>query len=174
MTTATLSLSSEGQLDPLDLRTTFGCFPSGVTALCSNGPNGPVGMAASAFTSVSLNPALVSVCIQKTSSTWPLLRQGPAIGVSILAAGQESICRSLAATFSERFADVNWTSSDAGAVYVNGSVAWLECVLHDELDAGDHIIALLRITGLRNAAETAPLVFHRSGFRTLSQISDSQ
>lgn len=82
--------------NPALLRQAFGCFPSGVTAVCALDSGAPVGMAASTFTPVSLSPALISVCVQDTSTTWPKLRRRSHVGVSVLAQGQDEICRSLA------------------------------------------------------------------------------
>jgi flavin reductase (DIM6/NTAB) family NADH-FMN oxidoreductase RutF len=78
------------------LRRAFAMFPSGVTAVCATVEGRPVGLAASSFTSVSLDPPLVSVCIAHTSSTWPLLRAAGRVGVSVLAEGHASIARQLA------------------------------------------------------------------------------
>jgi len=166
--TAAADMQPIERVDGRELRDTFGCFPTGVTALCALGENGPDGMSASAFTAASLEPPLVTVCVQKTSTTWPRLRQRAHIGVSILAAGQEATCRSLSAKKAERFAGVAWEASDSGAVFVAGAVSWLDCVVHDEVDAGDHIIVLLRIQRLCSALETPPLVFHGSRFRRLA------
>ena len=62
-------------VDGTELRRAFGCFPSGVTAVCAIIDGEPVGMAASSFTSVSIDPPLASICVQKSSTTWP--RTGP-------------------------------------------------------------------------------------------------
>ncbi|MFP1682293.1 flavin reductase family protein [Alloalcanivorax sp. C16-1] len=174
MTTSALPMSSPDVLEPRNLRTTFGCFPTGVIALCTRGPEGPVGMAISTFTSVSLAPALVSVCVQKGSRTWSQIRENGAVGVSILSADQEKICRALSSNVPDRFAQVAWSATKTGAVFVDESVAWLECVVHDELDGGDHIIALLRITGHGVASAAEPLVFHRSDFRGLMDMEAGQ
>ncbi|GAA1248862.1 flavin reductase family protein [Prauserella halophila] len=162
-----MGMQSVSQLDEREIRTTFGSFPTGVTALCTQGPSGPDGMAASAFTGVSLEPPLVSVCVQKSSTTWPRLRSRHKLGVSILASGQEAACRSLSARSGDRFVNLAWTASETGAVFLNGAVAWLDCRMHAELDAGDHVIVLLEIERLETTADTAPLVFHRSRFRSL-------
>ncbi|MTD13025.1 flavin reductase [Nakamurella sp. YIM 132087] len=154
--------------DPLVLRQVYGCFPSGVTALCAEIDGAEVGMAASSFTSVSVSPPLVSVCVQDTSTTWPKLRGGARIGVSVLAAGHDAACRSLSAKNGDRFAGVDRETTDTGAVLVRDAAAWMECSIESELPAGDHTIVLLRIHRMRaNAAET-PLVFHGSTFRSLA------
>lgn len=90
------------------LRRAFGCFPSGVTAVCALVDGEPVGMAASSFTSVSVSPPLVSVCIQNISSTWPKLRRRPRLGLSVLAEGHDAACARLASKDGDRFADVGW------------------------------------------------------------------
>jgi flavin reductase (DIM6/NTAB) family NADH-FMN oxidoreductase RutF len=151
-----------------ELRRAVGCFPSGVTAVCALVDGAPVGMAASSFTSVSLTPALVSVCIQHSSTTWPLLRARPRLGLSVLAEGHDAACLRLAGYDGDRFAGTDWTSSEAGALFVHGSAAWLDCIVYDEMSAGDHAIVLLRVEGLFADPATPPLVFHNSRLRRLS------
>ena len=155
-------------MDAAVLRQAFGCFPSGVTALCALDSGTPVGMAASTFTPVSLEPALVSVCVQDTSSTWPRLRGQRRLGLSVLAEGQDLVCRSLAARNGDRFAGVDWESGEDGSVYVRGASLWLDCSVHAELPGGDHRIVLLRIHGLKAEPDRAPMVFHGSRFRRLA------
>ena len=156
--------------DPAQLRRAFGCFPSGVTAVCAMIDGEPVGMAASSFTSVSVAPPLVSVCVQDVSATWPRLRARPRLGLSVLAEGHDEICLSLSRKSGDRFAGVEWEATAEGGVLVHGSPAWLDCSLHEEVPAGDHAIALLRIHGLLVRPDTAPLVFHGSRFRRLAAI----
>lgn len=82
MTTTTIAIERE-ELDAQRLRQAFGCFPGGVTAVASLVDGEPVGMAVSSFTSVSMAPPLVSVCMQDSSSTWPKLRDRPRLGLSV-------------------------------------------------------------------------------------------
>ncbi|MEU7810897.1 flavin reductase family protein [Pseudonocardia sp. NPDC049154] len=156
--------------DGAQLRQAFGCFPSGVTAVCALIDGVPVGMAASSFTSVSVTPPLVSVCVQDTSTTWPKLRGRTRLGVSVLAEGHDAVCLSLSRKTGDRFAGVDWVAAPDGGVFVHGSSVWLDCSLHAELPAGDHAIALLEIHGLRAEPDTAPLVFHGSRFRRLAAV----
>lgn len=157
--------------DPGLLRRAFGCFPSGVTAVCAIVDDAPVGMAASSFTSVSVSPPLVSVCFQASSFTWQRLRDRPRLGISVLAQGQDEVCMSLARKAVNRFADVAWDQSPEGAVFVRGATAWLECSVQAEVPAGDHTVAMLEIHGLRAYPEAAPLVFHGSKFRRLAGLA---
>ena len=152
------------------LRHAFGCFPSGVAAVCATADGAPVGLAASSFTSVSVAPPLVSVCIQHSSTTWPALRQLPRLGVSVLAEGQGEICNRLADKTGDRFAGTDWSASPDGSLFVHGATLWLDCTIHAEVPSGDHDIVLLRIHGLRADASTPPLVFHGSRYRRLAAI----
>ncbi|OJY53572.1 flavin reductase family protein [Pseudonocardia sp. 73-21] len=151
------------------LRTAFGCFPSGVTAVCADVNGTPVGLAASSFTSVSVEPPLVSVCMQHTSTTWPVLRNRSRLGLSVLAEGHDDICARLARKTGDRFAGTDWVADD-GAVFVHGATLWLSCTIHTEVPAGDHDIVLLHVLGIRADTTAAPLVFHGSRFRRLANV----
>lgn len=156
--------------DPMALRRAFGCFPSGVTAVCAMVDGEPIGMAASSFTSVSVEPALVSLCFQSSSGTWQRLRKLDRVGISVLAQGQDDVCMTLARPADNRFASVAWDHSEGGAVFVRGATAWLDCSLYAEIPAGDHAVAMLEIKGLQANPSAAPLVFHGSKFRRLAGI----
>ena len=157
-------------VDEGELRRVFGCFPSGVIAVCAIVDDEPVGMAASSFTSVSVAPALVSICVQNTSTTWPRLRTQPRLGVSVLADCHDEACLGLSRKVGNRFAGVSWTEQPGGAVLVDGASAWLDCILHSEVSAGDHTIVLLEISRLGCDPDTPPLVFHGSRFRRLAGV----
>lgn len=152
------------------LRQVFGCFPSGVTAVCAQVGGEQVGMAASSFTSVSIDPALVSICVQNTSQTWPRLRSAARIGLSVLSDGQHAACRSLSAKDGDRFDGLRWSRNEHGAIFIDGASAVLDCTLYGELPAGDHAIALLEIHQVHADLGAAPLIFHGSRFRRLAEI----
>lgn len=154
--------------DPVTLREAFACFPSGVAAICTIADRRPAGLAASSFTSVSVDPPLVSVCVQRTSTTWPVLRSAARLGISVLAEDQDLLCRQLARTSGNRFEGVRWSRDAAGAVFIEGATLWLSCTVEDEVPAGDHSIVVLRIQGLRTSPHVGPLVFHGSTFRRLA------
>lgn len=154
---------------PKELRTMFASFPTGVTAVAALVDGVPVGLAANSFTSVSLEPALVSVCADLKSSTWPILRGRPRLGISILAAEHEAACLRLASRSGDRFAGLDVRASADGAVFVEGAGAWIECSLEAEYPAGDHEILLLRVHDIGADPDVAPLVFHRSAFRNLGR-----
>jgi len=154
-------------LDSRELRDAYGHFPTGVTALCALCEGRPVGMAASSFMPVSLDPPLASVCASNTSRTWPALSQLSRLGVSVLAESQDSTCRQLAAATGDRFAGLEWEATAEGAVFIKGAPVWFDCSIHDRFAAGDHVLVLLRIEELRIYPGISPLVFHASEFRHL-------
>lgn len=154
-------------LDPAELRRVYGAFPSGVTAVAALIDGDPVGLAASSFTSVSLDPPLVSVCIADTSTTWPVLQRAPRLGISVLAAEHETAGRQLAGRSERRFDELDWRATDDGAVLLDRASAWLDCSVVQEVPAGDHDIIVLQVHDLDADQAIHPLVFHASRFRRL-------
>jgi flavin reductase (DIM6/NTAB) family NADH-FMN oxidoreductase RutF len=114
-------------LAPLTLRRAFSIFPTGVTALAAVVGGKPVGIAVSSFTSVSLEPAMVLVCVAHASTTWPVLSKVPRLGISVLAANQEKACRQLSARTGDRFAGLDWHATDQGALILDRASAWFDC-----------------------------------------------
>lgn len=154
-------------IEQAKLRRVFGAFPSGVTAVAALIDGEPVGLAASSFTSVSLDPPLVSVCVGHSSTTWPVLRVAERIGLSVLAAAQQRAGRQLAARGVDRFAEIAWRTGPGGSVLLEGACAWIECSIEKEIPAGDHDIVLLRVHDLEADHEIRPLIFHASQLRGL-------
>jgi len=146
------------------LRRAFGAFPTGVVAVAAEVDGVRVGMAASTFTSVSLEPALVSFSVANTSATWPVLRTAPRLGLSVLAEHHDQACRRLAGPAPSRFDGLSLHGTEEGAVLVEDAVASFECSVHREVPAGDHTVVLLRLHAVREHGVASPLVFHRSGF----------
>ncbi len=151
-----------------ELRQAFACFPSGVTAVCGMLGDNPQGIAASSFTSVSLEPPLVSVCVAHSSATWPKLAERTTLGISVLAQDHTEVAKSLSRKIGDRFTGVSWEAAESGAVFVHGSTLWLECSVHTQLPAGDHDIVLLRILAIQSYPDVAPMVFHGSQYRQLA------
>jgi len=154
-------------LDPRRLRDAFGVFPSGVVAVAAQVDGQPVGLAASSFTSVSLDPPLVSFSIRTTSKTWPDLRRATRLGVTILADHHGPLARQLAGDPAHRFGDVPLLLGDGGALTLPDGLAQFDTSIHREVDAGDHTLVLLRLHRVRQGDHAMPLVFHRSTFESL-------
>jgi flavin reductase (DIM6/NTAB) family NADH-FMN oxidoreductase RutF len=155
-------------LDQARLRQVFGAHPTGVVVLAALLGDEPLALVASSFTSVSLEPALVSTCVAHTSTTWPRLGLTPRLGVSVLAADQAGIGKQLASRDGDRFADLAWRSTDDGAIVLDGAAAWFDVSVASQVRAGDHDIVVLAVHDLGVAAGVHPLVFHASRFTRLA------
>ncbi len=155
------------ELSSSSLREAFGHYPTGVIAIAAEVSGTRVGLAASTFVPVSLDPPLVSFCVQNTSETWPKLADVPLLGISVLGESHDVAARTLAAKTGDRFAGLQ-TESRNGAVFIHGTSVWLESAIEQLIPAGDHTIVILRVTDITVHDDVAPIVFHRSSFRRLS------
>jgi flavin reductase (DIM6/NTAB) family NADH-FMN oxidoreductase RutF len=164
-----IALSTNQDLDPAQLREAFGVFPSGVVAVAADVDGRRVGLAASSFTSVSLDPPLVSFSVANSSKTWPDLRRADHLGLTILADHHGEVCRRLAGPVEHRFDDLPVTASDDGAVTLDEGLARFDCTIHREVEAGDHTIVILQLHAVEHTDTSLPLVFHRSAFGRLSE-----
>ena len=160
-------MSSSANLNPSTLREAFGHFPSGVIAIAAEVDGIRVGLAASTFVPVSLEPPLVSFCVQNTSTTWPQLKDLPRLGISVLGESHDDAARTLAAKTGDRFAGLSTVSTDTGAVFIEGTSVWVESAIEQLIPAGDHTIVILRVSDITVHPAVPPIVFHRSTFRRL-------
>jgi flavin reductase (DIM6/NTAB) family NADH-FMN oxidoreductase RutF len=154
-------------LSPTSLREAYGHFPSGVIAIAAEVDGVRVGLAASTFVPVSLDPPLVSFCVQNTSTTCSALKDLPFLGISVLGESHDAAAKTLAAKTGDRFAGLDTKSSERGAVFIHGTSVWLESAIEQEVVAGDHTIVVLRVHDITVHDDVAPIVFHRSTFRRL-------
>lgn len=164
----TVTFSTNQDLDPAALREAFGVFPTGVVAVAAEVDGRPLGLAASSFTSVSLDPPLVSINLAAASKTWPDLRRAKHLGLTVLADHHGPLCRRLAGPVAQRFDGVPVTVTDEGAVLVDGGLARFDTTIYREVEAGDHVLVLLELHAVDHSHEHGPLVFHRSGFGRLA------
>lgn len=158
-------------LDPAALRTAFAHVPSAVVAIGADNGFERIVMAASTFVPVSLNPPLVSFCVQNDSRTWRKLCVSAHLGISVLTTVHDNAARSLASKDGDRFVDVTTTTRTNGALLIDGCELHLDATVHNEVAAGDHTIVVLRVNSLDYAGPATrnnPLIFHGSQFRTLA------
>ncbi|MHC1560772.1 flavin reductase family protein [Actinomycetospora sp. C-140] len=163
--TVTMTPAPEKVRVPLagdDLRRVYGRFPTGVVAVCAEVDGAPVGLAVSTFVPVSLDPPLVSVCVRAESTTWPVLRRAPRLGVSVLGSHHEGVARALAGPAEHRFRDVATEVRDGTALFVTEAPLALTVNVVDDVVAGDHLIVVCRVNEVRVDDGHGPLVFHRS------------
>lgn len=152
--------------DPRALRDAFGAFLTGVTVVTTVDDAGaPIGFTANSFTSVSLDPPLLLVCLAKTSRNYATLTGAKGFGVNILSEGQKDVSNTFARPVEDRFAAVNWRSGPHGAPVFADVAAWFDCATHDVVDAGDHVILIGRVEGFENSGKTG-LGYARGGYFT--------
>lgn len=146
-------------------------FPTGVVAMCGMDGAAPVGMAVNSFSSVSLDPPLVSVCVARQSSTWPRLDRLLRVGLSVLGADQERLSRQLSSRTGDRFQGVELEATPSGALFIRGAALWLDCAIASRLEGGDHEIILFEVKHTELFPHVQPLVFHQSQYLALSNAS---
>ena len=154
-----------------DFRAALGGFATGVTVVTTYGAEGGHGMTANSFSSVSLDPPLVLVCVAKTASAVNHLERNGIFAVNVLAAGQEPLSRYFASRDrpggARAFAAVPHHRGVTGAPILEGAAAYLDCVVHASHEAGDHHIFVGEVLALSCDAEAEPLIFHGGRYRML-------
>ena len=155
------------EFDPRALRNAFGAFMTGVTVVTTKEPSGaPRGFTANSFTSVSLDPPLLLVCLGKNAATRPVFESAAGFAVNILSESQQPVAALFASKTQDRFAQVDWREGPFGAPLIDGAVAWFDCSRHQLVEAGDHIILIGRVEAF-DAAEGNGLGYARGGYFSL-------
>ena len=157
-------------LDSDSFRSVLGRFASGITIITSIDAEGrDVGMTASAFSSVSLQPPLIQVCVDRTASMFEALLHGDRFGVTVLAAEQEALSRRFAAVeSSHRFEGIGYSRGDSGVVLLDDALAHIECRMASRMEAGDHMIFIGEVERA-NARDARPLLYYRGGYAQLER-----
>lgn len=155
-----------------EFRRVLGHLPTGVTVITAQGRRGPVGMAANSVTSASLDPPLILFCPAKSSDTWPEIREAARFCVNVVPEGGEALTRQFARKDCDRFVGVRWHAR-AGGPGLDEAVAWIECSLREEHDAGDHTIAVADVTAMATAESAEPLLFLRGRYGRFSLASSA-
>ncbi len=138
-------------LDPRALRNAFGTFMTGVTVVTSHDAQGhPIGFTANSFTSVSLDPPLVLVCLANSSKNYDALIATDGFAVNILSETQIEVSNTFARPVEDRFASVEWRRGPAGSPLIDGSSAWFDCAMHKTVEAGDHVILIGEVKAFDN------------------------
>jgi 3-hydroxy-9,10-secoandrosta-1,3,5(10)-triene-9,17-dione monooxygenase reductase component len=163
-------MSSHTTITGEQFRHVLGHVPTGVAVITADGADGPVGMAANSVTSVSLEPPMILLCPAKSSTTWPAIREARRFCVNVMAHQHEEVTRRFALKGADRFTGVAHSARPSGPA-LDDAVAWIECALRDEHDAGDHTIVVADVLAIEAASESAPLVFFRGRYGTFARPS---
>jgi flavin reductase (DIM6/NTAB) family NADH-FMN oxidoreductase RutF len=153
-------------------RSAMGSFPTGVTVVTVAAGDGSMhGITVNSFSSVSLDPVLVLVCLTETSPGVGLIERAGAFAVNVLSAGQQDISRWFANRYrpagSAMFDRVPFEPAATGCPVLTGAAASFDCRLRQAHRAGDHLIVLGEVVALVHRPELEPLIFHAGGYRSL-------
>ena len=143
------------------------CFPTGVAVVTALERGLPRGLTVSSFCSVSLDPPLVLVCVDRESNTLPALSSSGGFTVNFLAHGREALAARFASKAEDKFVDVRWAAPElpeGGPILVEDSSAHAVCVTRQAVEAGDHWIFVGEVKegGVRDGQQ--PLVYHRRSY----------
>lgn len=156
-------------LSDIALREAYSHFPQGMVLVAAEIGGVRHGLIASTFTvGVSLEPPLVSLAVQHSSRTWPVLREHGHLGVTVLGLRQAPFARQLASTDrTRRFDGLDVTVDPRGALTLQDAPAWMTVQVHDQMRAGDHDMVLLEVLDIDSLPGAEAIVFHRSRFKEL-------
>lgn len=154
--------------DARTLRDAMGCFATGVTIVTAHTPEGiPIGLTANSFTSVSLDPPLLLVCVANTSGSAGVLRNADHFAVNVLQIGQQTTSNRFAAKAEDRFAATPWEVGETGVPVLTGSLTTFECARDAVHEAGDHFLLVGRVLKASFEPRRDPLLYFRGKYRRL-------
>lgn len=152
---------------PEQFRLALGQFASGITVVTVNHRGALNGSTISAFSSLSLDPPLVLVCLAHTATSHALIRRSGRFAVNILAGDGETLSRRFAGRAEDKFAGVEYRLGSNGVPLLEGASTTIECDLAAEHPGGDHTIFVGAVTAVNVRQEGAPLLYYRGRYRHL-------
>ncbi|QUW17813.1 flavin reductase [Agrococcus sp. Marseille-Q4369] len=139
-------------------------FITGVTVVTTTDAEGrPRGLAANSYASVSLDPPLVLICVQKTSSTYPALFHSQHLGINILGTDQRDTLATFASRDPHKFASVQWHAGPKGSPLIDGSAASIEAEIKERFQAKTHTVFIARVIHA-DVGEAVPIVYKAGQF----------
>src|SRR5690606_38307967 len=154
--------------DARTFRDALGCFATGVTVVTAIDPDGvPIGLTANSFTSVSLDPPLLLVCIANSSGSAAILRGADHFAVNVLQIGQQPTSNRFAGKGEDRFAATPWEIGEFGTPVLVGSLGSFECARDAVHEGGDHFILVGRVLKAIFEPRRDPLLYFRGKYRKL-------
>ena len=154
--------------DPRTLRDALGCFATGVTVVTAlDAEQKPAGITVNSFTSVSLDPPLLLVCLHKQAAASTTLTEAPCFAVNVLQREQQPASITFSTRVEDRFGSMAWSCGEAGAPILEESLCVFECERFAVHDGGDHHILVGRVVKASFDAGLDPLLFFRGSYRRL-------
>lgn len=160
-------------IDQRALRNAFGTFMTGVTVVTAQDSKGvPLGFTANSFTSVSMDPPMILVCLANSSRNYDALINSDGFAVNVLAENQIELSNTFARPVEDRFADVGWQKGPNGAPVLDGVSAWFDCSMHKTVDAGDHVILIGQVRAF-DSTTASGLGYARGAYVTPSAAAET-
>ena len=154
--------------DPRTLRDALSCFATGVTVVtCLSGEGQPAGLTVNSFTSVSLDPPLLLVCLAKVAASATVLIEASHFAVNVLQTGQQPASIRFSTRDEDRFGATPWSCGEAGAPILTDSLGVFECERFAVYDGGDHHILVGEVIKASFDASLDPLLYFRGRYRRL-------
>lgn len=160
-------------IEPGIYKDVMSSFPSGVTVVTTLGPDGGiVGITASAFSALSIDPALVLFCPNYASDTYPILRNSQRFAIHLLAAEQTAEAYAFAGKGKDKASGIDWQMSALGNPLLSNATAIIECELWREYDGGDHAIIVGAVTNLILPDQpVTPMIYHKGKLGALPALT---
>jgi flavin reductase (DIM6/NTAB) family NADH-FMN oxidoreductase RutF len=156
-------------LDPATFRAVLGRLASGVSVVTTRSPEGKDhGMTVTALSSLSLEPPLILVCVDRAATMYDALREAPHFAVSMLTSEQEIISRRFAETSDTKFEGVGFSRDATGCALIDDALAHLECSMWAQYEGGDHTIFVGQVVRAKTG-EAKPLLYYRGGYAGLDR-----
>ncbi|WP_431813971.1 flavin reductase family protein [Kocuria sp. cx-455] len=160
-----MSVSADRSIDPSLFREVMGHYPTGVALITGVAPDGELlALVVGTFSSVSLEPPLVSFMPMKSSRTFDKLRECESLCINILGEEQEDLVSTIARRWEQKFDGIEWSPSAAGNPILSESVAWIDVTIENVVEAGDHWIVLCAVHDLAVENPASPLLFFQGGY----------
>jgi flavin reductase (DIM6/NTAB) family NADH-FMN oxidoreductase RutF len=154
--------------DPRTLRDALGCFATGVTVVtCVNEDGQPAGITVNSFTSVSLDPPLLLVCLYKEAASALALTKASHFAINVLQTGQQPASITFSTRVEDRFGCTPWSRGENGAPILADSLGVFECENYAVYDGGDHHILVGQVVKASFDASLDPLLYFRGSYRRL-------
>jgi flavin reductase (DIM6/NTAB) family NADH-FMN oxidoreductase RutF len=155
---------SGGSFESRAFRKALGAFATGVTVITTRDEDGtPRGFTANSFTSVSLDPPLILVCVAHSASSSAVFARSKHFAVTVLSHVQKPVSTLFASKASDKFAQASWYPGQTGCPVIEGGVAWFDCVRENTIKAGDHFILIGRVIAFGETADQ-PLGYCRGAY----------
>jgi flavin reductase (DIM6/NTAB) family NADH-FMN oxidoreductase RutF len=160
-------------LDPENLRAAMRAWSAGVTVVTAVHEGVRHGMTVNSFTSISLDPALVTISLQQSARTHEFVTKSRAFGLTILSTEQAKISDLFAGRMPEtedRFADLQTETLVTGSPLIVGGLAWLDCRVVESFDAGMNTLFIAEVLAARGSGDGLPLMYHNRKYWGLSEL----